>query len=90
MNLESRYCATQNCPQGRWFDHSESYCSTCRAELTPCILCLCGEGEYNPKDSMPACLGCGTRWTPDSLAVCMSAQLKGLVSQITEKFSTLP
>lgn len=92
MRLDLRYCATQDCPQDRWFSFNEPYCSMCRQETAPCIQCLCGEEEYHPKQkrAQVVCAKCGTRWTPEHLAACLSAQLKGMVSEIAEKFNALP
>ena len=88
--LSSRYCANPDCPQDRWFSFNEDYCSMCREETTPCIRCLCGDDEYHPKaTNHPACDRCGERWTPDYLALCMSVQLKGMVREISEKYTTL-
>ena len=84
------YCANQSCQKRDWFDEADAFCSRCGGDLTPCVQCLCGDGEYNPKWPDKACRGCGTRWTEAYLATCMSVQLKGLVSQIAEKFAALP
>lgn len=87
------YCADKACAQQSWLAAYEGdYCPKCGGELTPCIECLCGESEYNPKlpKLMPAfCRKCGAKWTEDYLGQCMSQQLKGMVSKIAEKQATL-
>ena len=82
-----KYCPTQECRQTRYFSNDEEWCSICREELTPCIQCLCGEEEINPrcKWEAKACPKCGERFTDEYLGRCMSAQLKGMLAEITAR-----
>ena len=91
MRYGSQYCGNQACNQTRWFDHTERYCSGCREELTPAIVCLCGEDEYHPRLAYPpkVCTNCGARWTEEYLGQCIKAQLDGMVKEITEKQAAL-
>ena len=85
-----KYCASQTCPQERYFTNDEDWCSICQQELTPCIQCLCQHWmEYNPKNrhENKACPGCGERFSDDYLGRCMSQQLAGMVREIAVKKS---
>ena len=87
-----RYCGKTTCEEKVWKTDQEPYCPGCGAELTPCIRCRCWtadkgyHAEYNPRFPMGKFCGCcGTEWTPDYLAQCMAAQLKGMVNEVAEK-----
>lgn len=86
-----RYCGNRDCPQTRYFSDDEEWCSVCRTSLTPCIRCLCGEEELNPRNphEVKACKYCGERFTPTYVGQCMKAQLGELVQQVSQKLSSV-
>ena len=82
-----KYCANETCRKQDWCDNADVVCGRCQTELTPCIQCLCGEGEYNPRFPDVSCQKCGTQWTKDYLGQCMSVQLKEMVKNIAHRYS---
>ena len=89
-----RYCSNQTCEdKDVWINDNQDYCRGCGTELTPCIRCRCGRQEINPlakfgSYSYPKfCSGCGVELTKTYLGECMSAQLKGMVGEISEKMT---
>lgn len=84
-----RYCPNRACSQtiGCW---NASFCERCGTDMTPCIQCLCGQEAYNPRDPDRECHACHEAFTEAYLAKCMSAQLKGLLAQVAEKWSRGP
>ena len=86
-----QYCADVTCSNDVWKANCTGrYCEGCGEEMTPCIRCLCGKTEYNPRTPqwMPKfCSVCGQQFTDAYLGQCMAAQLKGMVREITTKQS---
>ena len=86
-----QYCADTACTGSKqFFLDDDRVCSKCGKELTPCIECLCGEYEINPHWlSSVACPKCGERFTDAYLGRCMSAQLRGMLTEAQRKMSAL-
>ena len=87
------YCAVQTCSQEIWLTDAAKFCPQCGTEATPCIRCLCGGFEYNPRTPNQMgkfCSSCGKEFTETYLGQCMAVQLKGLVGAIAEKHAVIP
>lgn len=83
------YCGNTACLSTVWkCDSDGAFCQGCGQELTPCIQCLCGKNEYNPRTPkyMPTYCGhCGKQFTEAYLSECMRQQLGQMVNKIAAK-----
>ena len=82
-----KYCGNTECRQPVWSTTDSAFCQECGGELTPCIKCLCGKTEVNPRNPNSIehpnfCSSCGARFTEEYLGRCMNAQLGGMVQEI--------
>lgn len=83
-----KYCAQDGC--GYLGMNLENFCEECGTELTPYIQCLCGQKSFHPTTHPLFCNWCGTSLTEEYLGRCISAYLKGMVKDITERKNLLP
>lgn len=79
-----KYCGDMGCQKTAVFDDHDTVCSRCGQTLTPCIECLCGQYEINPKERKAGCPKCLREFTEAYLGRCMAKQFGWIVREVVD------